>query len=318
LETLVIAGAQSPNHLARLGERFPAVRVVQVEGAPRPADVAEADAIITWTLPADVLAAAPRLGWLQSVGAGVEGFPLAELAARGIIVTNASGVHATNMAEHALALMLAFARGLPPLGRAQSARQWRDDETRGEIFELAGQTVLLVGLGRIATAIAARAAAFGMRVIGVRRRPELAPPPDVAAVLPIERLHEGLAEADHVVVIVPHTPLTVGLIDAAALAAMKPGAYLYNLGRGPVVDSAALIAALSSGHLGGAGIDVTAPEPLPADSPLWSLPNVLITAHTAGATPRYWERAFPIFEENIARYLAGEPLRNRVDLAAGY
>lgn len=314
---VVVAVPLQAPHLDGLRRRFPALRFVVVDGEPTAGDVAEAEVLIAWSLPPELLAAAPRLRWLQTGGAGVERFPLAELARRGITVTNASGVHAPNMAEHAMAMILAFARGLPQLLRAQAAHRWRDEATHREVFELPGQTLLLVGLGAIATATAPRAAAFGMRVIGVRRGAS-APPPYVETLFDRADLIAALGEADHVVLTLPATPTTRGLFGAAELAAMRRGAYLYNLGRGAVVETDALIAALAAGHLGGAGLDVVDPEPLPPESPLWEMPNVLITAHTAGATPRYWDRGAALIEANLDAWMRGDPLRNRVDLDAGY
>ena len=318
LDRLLVAVPLREEHLARLRAAFPDLVIGVVDGPPAATELAAADALVAWQLDADRLAAAPRLGWLQTGGAGVEGLPLGQLAARGIVVTNMSGVHAPNMAEHILAMMLALARQIPQLVRAQAARTWRDTETHDRVFELQGQTLLLVGLGDIALAVAARAAAFGMRVHGVRRRPDLPHPAAVEEVVPVARLAEVLPRADHVAITLPLTPDTRGLFGMAELAAMRRGAYLYNVGRGAVVDTAALVAALDAGHLGGAGLDVVDPEPLPPDSPLWAMENVLITAHTSGATPRYWDRGVEIIAVNIARYRAGEPLINEVDLVAGY
>ncbi len=320
IKKVVVGVPLRPEHLEGLRRRFPGVTfaVADGESGPTAAEVADADGLVVWRLPAEVLAEASGLRWLQTGGAGVESFPLAELAARGVVVTNASGVHAPNMAEHTLAMMLAFARGLPALMRAQVDHRWRDEAIHREVFELGGQTLLLVGLGEIAAAIAERAAVFGMRVVGVRRRAELPSPPRVEAVRPLEELHAALAEADHVVLTVPATAGTRGLIGPAELAVMRPGAYIYNLGRGATIETAALVAALAGGHLGGAGLDVVDPEPLPPESPLWDLPNVLITAHTAGATPRYWDRGVALIETNLDRLLRGEPVATRVDLEAGY
>ena len=316
-ETLVVAVPLTEAHLERLRTRFRDLRIVVVERLDADA-LATADGVVGWGFDADLLATAPRLGWLQTGGAGVEGMPLRELAARGIVVTNASGVHAINIGEHVLAMMLAFARGLPRLIRAQSERRWRDEATRDEVFELHGQTLALVGLGDIGLAVAERAAAFGMRTIGVRRRAEGERPAAVDEVLPLEQLDDALGQADHVVISLPLTERTRGLFGAEQLAATKPGAYLYNVGRGAVVDTGALVEALETGQLGGAGLDVVDPEPLPPDSPLWGMANVLITAHTSGATPRYWDRGIEIVEANIERYRAGAPLVNEVDLGEGY
>jgi phosphoglycerate dehydrogenase-like enzyme len=292
------------------------IRYVE-EGKLTAADVAEADAIAAWRYDPSLLEAAPRLRWLQTGGAGVDSLPLAELARRGITLTNNSGVHAPNIAEHVLAMMLAFARQIPQLVRAQDRHRWRDTDTHRAVFELNGQHLLLLGLGDIGLAIAARAAAFNMRITGVRRRdlPVADLPVELA---PMARLHELLGQADHVVTSLPLTPATRGLLGVPELAAMKAGAFVYNVGRGPVIETAALIDALASGHLGGAGLDVVDPEPLPADSPLWEMPNVLITSHTSGASPNYWERGVTILAENARRFGAGEPLLNVVDLDAGY
>jgi D-2-hydroxyacid dehydrogenase (NADP+) len=255
---------------------------------------------------------------MHASGAGVERYELAQIAARGVMLTNSSGVSAPNMAEHVLGMMVALTRCFPRLLRAQIQRQWRDQATHREVGELLGQTVLVVGIGEIGRAVAQRAAAFGMRVNGLRRRAGEPAPAGFDHVFAIGDFHAALADADHVVVTVPSTSRSRGLFDAAAFAAMKPGAAIYNVGRGPVIDTAALIAALESGHLGGAGLDVTDPEPLPADSPLWDMENVLITAHTSGATPRYWERQAALIAENIQRIQRGDAPRNLVDLEAGY
>lgn len=287
------------------------------DGELTASDVADATGLATWRFDPSLLEAAPGLRWLQTGGAGVDSLPLAELARRGITLTNNSGVHAPNIAEHTLAMMLSFARQIPQLVRAQDRHQWRDTETHRVVFELNRQTLLLLGLGDIGLAIAERAVAFNMRVIGVRRR-DLPVPNLPIEVAPMSQLADLLAISDHVVTSLPLTPATRNLLAADQLAAMKPGAIIYNVGRGPVINTPDLIAALESGHLGGAGLDVVDPEPLPEDSPLWDMPNVLITSHTSGASPNYWERGAAILIENVRRFGAGEPLTNVVDLEAGY
>jgi len=302
----------------RVREAWPTLRLDRLADPAPPDALGEVEALVAWSLTHEQLAAAPRLRWLQAMSAGVEHLPLTDLAERGIRLSNMSGVHAPNIAEHALAMMLALARRIPALVLAQRDHRWRDTATHDEVFELAGQTVVLVGLGAIGAAIAPRAAAFGMRVLGVRRNPEQALPPGVAEGFGLDRLDAALAEADHVVVSLPATPDTRGLFDAARLAAIKPGAFFYNVGRGATVDTAALTAALATGHLGGAGLDVVDPEPLPPESPLWGMANVLITAHTSGATPKYWERGVEILLDNLRRYAAGQRLQTEVDPRAGY
>jgi phosphoglycerate dehydrogenase-like enzyme len=315
---LVIAAPLPDAAVEHLRVRFPSVHIERVEPASLASAIGDADAVVAWGLSVTELAAAPKLRWLQTIGAGVEDVLIPELLARDVVVTNNSGVHAHNMAEHVFALMLAFARRLPFLMRGQIAHEWRDEAGRRGLFELHGQTLLLVGLGDIALATAKRAEAFGMAVHGFRRRPDLGSPPYVETVVGIDRLDEELSAADHVVVTLPLTSRTRGLIDGQRIARMKPTAYLYNLGRGPTIDAVALVSALRNGTIAGAGLDVTDPEPLPADSPLWDMENVIITAHTSGATPLYWTRALPILEENIARFEDGRPLINTVDRSEGY
>jgi phosphoglycerate dehydrogenase-like enzyme len=329
LRTLLVAMSIPEAILSRFRAEFPEIRfVVPSEGAasdavsaratPTEDEVRDVDAIIGWELPLHLLEAATRLRWMHASGAGVERYELAQIAARGVTLTNSSGVSAPNIAEHVLGMMIALTRRFPRLLRAQTRREWRDEATHREVGELRGQTVLIAGIGEIGCAVAQRAAAFEMRVNGLRRRADAPPPAGFEQVFGIGDLAAALADADHVVVTLPNTPRSRGLFDAAAFAAKKPGAAIYNVGRGPVIDTAALIAALESGHLGAAGLDVTDPEPLPADSPLWEMENVLITAHTSGATPRYWERQGELIAENIRRIQRGEVPRNVVDLEAGY
>jgi phosphoglycerate dehydrogenase-like enzyme len=316
LETLVLAIELHERYLDVLRARFPdlTLRVCPTRDALLGA-LGEADAALGWQLDPELVAAAPRLRWAQAVGAGVDGFLFPEFVARGILLTNNSGVHAPNMAEHVLALMLAFARDLPNIIRAGARHEWHHHPERA--FELSGQTVCVVGLGDIGQALATRAAALGMRVTGVRRRVG-APPPGVERVASLDAMDALLAEAEHVALCLPLTAATRNVFDAARLARLKPGAYLYNVGRGELVDQPALIEALRAGRLAGAGLDVTVPEPLPPDNALWELPNVVITSHTSGATPRYWERGIEILAENVRRYRADEPLLNLVDVDEGY
>lgn len=333
LSTIVIAMSIPETTLAAFRAEFPEVRFrvpgeaqgVNEEGmidgdsvAASPDDLREADGFIGWSVDAATLANAPGLRWLHASGAGVERYDLALIAGRGLTMTNSSGVSAPNMAEHILGMMIALARRFPTLVAAQSNREWRDSETHDEVAELQGQTVLIAGIGDIGLETAKRADSFGMRVLGLRRRGDLPPPPNFEQVFAFDALPDAVAEADHVIVTLPHTPQTRGMFDAAIFAAMKTGAIIYNVGRGPVIDSGALVAALASGHLGGAGLDVTDPEPLPADSPLWAMPNVLITAHTSGATPRYWDRQGALIARIIRAFQDGDPVPNNVDLEAGY
>lgn len=276
-------------------------------------------------IPTELLLLARALRWIQAPFAGVNQFLTPEIIARGITITNFSGIHVPNLPEHILAMMFSFARQLPRLVHLQDQHIW-DNDTRdldartaaiSDVFELEGQTLGVVGLGDIGASLAQKAHALGLRVFATRRHPGDVPP-YVNRLLPSGALPELLANADHVVLCVPLTEETRHIINTAALAQMKPTAYLYNIGRGELIDQEALIVALERGTIAGAGLDVATPEPLPADSPLWDMPNVLITGHTSGKSPKYWDRGIALVIENVARFLAGEPLRNVVDPSAGY
>ncbi len=271
--------------------------------------------------PRDLIARAPNLRWFQQWGAGVDWLLRhPEVIDHPVIITNASGVHAIPISEHVFAYLLAFARRLPDAIRAQVRHHWLSHEEiseMGGVFELAGLTMLVVGVGAIGKRIARLGGALAMHVWGVRRHPQ-------KSVAGVERMFgpdvmlDALGEADIVVLTLPHTPETHHLFDARAFAAMKRGAYFVNIGRGRVVDENALIQALRSGQIAGAGLDVFETEPLPTDSPLWDMSNVIITSHYSGATPFYDQRAMAIFLDNLRRYKAGQPLRNVVDKQRGY
>ena len=318
LRTIVVALPFTDAHLARLRTRFPGVTFRTTDPSEIDDVIADADAVAAWHLSPEEVQRAPALCWLQTGGAGVEGLLHPILIERHILVTNASGVHAINIAEHLMAMMLFFARAFPTLIRNQIKGEWQDDVVRSHVFELQGQRLLVVGLGEIGSALARRATAFGMEVMGVRRRRDQPLPDGLQRVSTVEELPDLLPLADHVALCLPLTPRTSGLFDRRLLSAMQPSAYLYNIGRGGVVKTDDLVAILQQGGLAGAGLDVTDPEPLPATSPLWTMENVLITAHTSGGTPRYWDRALELFEDNVDRFITGRPLRNLVNQSEGY
>jgi phosphoglycerate dehydrogenase-like enzyme len=282
----------------------------------------EADVVVAQDLPDDQLARARRLRWLSSVAAGLDGIVTPAFLARDVPLTSASGVHGPNIAEHVLAMMLMFTRGLPALFRAQLARRWeRKMTSRSESFaELTGKTLLVVGLGRIGEAIAARARPFGMRIVALKRDPAARHDAGIAVdeLVGLDALDDALGRADHVCLTMPLTPETHRLIDARRIARLRAGAYLYNVSRGALIDEAALVDALRAGRLAGAGLDVFEDEPLPATSPLWDLANVILTPHVAGLTPLYYERTAALFADNLDRFLSGRPLQNRFDPARGY
>lgn len=259
-----------------------------------------------------LIARIPHLRWIHTISAGVDHLLFPELRESEAILTNASGVFNIPIAETVLAYMLAVVKRLPEFLAQQREHRWQ----KLPLQELYGMTVGIVGLGDIGSEVARRCRAFGMRVLGMRRHPA---PSDVAdEVFPPERLHELLSQSDFVVLALPLTDETRGLIGREALAAMKPTAWLINIARGALVDEGALIEALREGRIGGACLDVFAEEPLPEDSPLWDMPNVIITPHNSWSSPHIEEREIELFLENLRRYVAGEPLRNVVDKKAGY
>jgi glyoxylate/hydroxypyruvate reductase len=255
---------------------------------------------------------APKLRWIQFTSSGVGPFVLKHgLNRPGLTLTNAAGIHAVPLAEHVLLSLLYFWKDVPARLRDQRAHVWERYAGR----ELRGATVLVVGLGAVGQEVARTCRANGLRAVGMRRTPVDDPASLHAdAVVSPDRLLDVLPTVDAVVLIAPHTPETEGMIDARALAAMKPGAVLINIARGALVDEGALVAALRSGHLGGAALDVAAVEPLPADSPLWDLPNVLVTAHSASTVDKENGRLTDLFCDNLRRFLDGAPLRNVLTL----
>jgi phosphoglycerate dehydrogenase-like enzyme len=258
---------------------------------------------------------APRLRWVQATSAGIgERLRSTGLIESDILFTTAAGVHASSLAEFTILGLLYFYRDVPRLQRMQKAHHWQRYTNR----ELAGRRALVVGLGAVGGTIAKRIAGMGLEVWGARRSFDAAAPEGVDRVLPLTDLRSVLGEIDALILACPLTPETAGLIGAAEFAALPQGALLINVARGRVVDEQAMIRALSEGHLGGAVLDVAKVEPLPADSPLWDLPNVLISPHSASTVDAENARIVDIFLANLARYQGGEPLLNRFDPKRGY
>jgi phosphoglycerate dehydrogenase-like enzyme len=245
--------------------------------------------------------------WVHFVTSGIER-GLAMGLPEGAIVSNSAGVRATTVAEHALALLLALVRQLPALRIPQSAHRWARVEMDSKLASLQGMTVCIVGLGNIGREIARKLKAFDARCIGVSRTP--AEDGDIQPVFSRERIGDAFAMSDAVVVATTADPSSRHLVGADALAQVKPGAFLVNIARGEIVDEAAMVAALRDGRLAGAGLDVTEVEPLPEGSPLWDLPNVIVTPHVAGAGARDYDQQRKLFGENLERFLAGKPLLN--------
>ncbi len=285
--------------------------------------LAKAEVVCAFQAPEDILERAPNLRWFQFPGAGVDNLMRTGLLRKGspVVVTSASGIHAIPISEYVFASMLMFARHFSEMLLLQQQRNWaygrRWDALRG--MELYGKTLGVIGLGAIGRRIAQLGRCFGMRVLGLRRSADgKASDPDVDMLYPPAGLRDLLGASDYVVLAVPLTPETERMIGEHELLAMKPTAYLVNISRGRVLDEQALIRALQSGWIAGAGLDVTVEEPLPKESPLWNMPNVILTPHMSGLTDQYSARLTAVFVENLRRYRAGEPLLNVVDPEKGY
>lgn len=262
------------------------------------------------------IAQAADLRWLQVGHAGVNGFLTPQMQAQDFILTNASGVHAAPITEHMFGMLLMVTRRLAQAWDRQKTHQWSADGLGGQVGLLWGKTLGVLGVGAIGSHSAHVGKAFGMRVLGLRRGGEAHP--DVERMYTPEQRTEFLAACDVVMNTLPLTEATRGFLGRAEFAAMKPGGILVNTGRGGTVETEALMDALRSGHLGAACLDVTDPEPLPENHPLWTMENVYLTPHYSGDRPDYGERADAIFLDNLRRYLAGEPLVNVVDKQEGY
>jgi phosphoglycerate dehydrogenase-like enzyme len=300
---------------ASVAREVPEMQVVVADSVDVAArELAEADAAFG-TLPLDLLRRAHNLQWLQAPAiAPPAGYYYPELVDHPVVVTNFRGIFNEHIAAHIMAFVLAFARGFLRYIPRQLDHRWDPAELDTGVVYLPESTALIVGVGGIGAETARLCAAFGMRVIGVdARRTDL--PSGVSEMHPPEQLDALLPRADFVILTIPHTPETEGLMDTARFARMKRSAFFVNIGRGKTTRLADLDSALRSGTIAGAGLDVFEEEPLPSDHPLWSAPNVLITPHTAGFGPYLDERREEIIVDNARRFVRGEPLRNVVDKA---
>jgi phosphoglycerate dehydrogenase-like enzyme len=259
------------------------------------------------------LGKATKVRWYHSLGAGVENLVvLPDFRERGIVLTNNSGAMDVPIGEHVIAMLLAAAKRLYLYRDQQHDSEWKEHDQQ----ELRGSTLVVFGLGSIGAEAARLAAALGMRVIGVRRSGT--PVPGVERIVPPDQLGDAVAEADYLAVCAPLTHATRGAVSRAVIARMKPTAWIVNIARGAIVDEAALVEALQAKRIGGAALDALTVEPLPRESPLWSLENVIITPHSSNSSPNVRARTLALIEENLRRYKAGEPLLNVVNLEAGY
>ena len=308
-------------HVGRLRAAYPDFEFVHVI-TPNDALEAIEDVDISFSahLTPDMVARARRVRWVHSSAAAIEGLlPADALRRRGIIVSNSRGIQAVPMAEQVMGGLLVLARRFNQTFAAQLERKWIQHELCDEWpWMLFGRTMTIVGLGTTGEEIARRAHAFGMSVRGVRRHPDRAYPPFVERVVGPDQLPDVLRGCDVLVISAPSGAATRHLIGAEQLAALNRGAIVVNVARSSIVDQQAMIGALESGQLGGAVLDVFDREPLPQDDPLWSMPNVVITPHSAGFRATHWDDVTELFIDNLRRYQKGEPLLNVVDLDAGY
>jgi phosphoglycerate dehydrogenase-like enzyme len=296
-----------------IGERVPGLEIAAgFDAAVLDRHLPDADALLAFHVPLEVLPRARRLRWIQLTSAGAEQLLPARAALAGVVVTNTRGIHADLMADYALGVVVMLQWDFPRIVRDQAERRW---EPR-YVLPLAGRTLAVVGAGAIGGEIVRRGAAFGMRVIAVKRTPGAVE--GAASVVTADALPEVLGEADFVVLVVPVTAATRRMIGERELRRMRPTACLINIARASVVDEPALARALREGWIAGAALDVFDEEPLPPTSPLWALPNVILTPHVAGEPADYAERVAGVFVDNVTRHRRGEPLRNVVDFERGY
>jgi phosphoglycerate dehydrogenase-like enzyme len=306
-------GLSMESYAEALHERLPDRTVVHARTPKEERElIADARVVTGITVDESLLARADRLELFACTFAGTDHVPMDALAERGVAVTNAGGIHAPGIAEQAVGNMLIFARRLHEGWRRKQRSEWRHFQSG----EITGSTVTVIGLGSIGRAVTQRLQGFDVETIGVRYTPEKGGPTDEVVGFDEDDIHDALSRSRYVVVACPLTAATRGLIGTSEFATMPTDAVLVNTARGPIVETDALVAALRSNKIRGAALDVTDPEPLPANHPLWDLENCLITPHTGGHTPLHWDRLADIVAENVERLEAGETLDNQV-LAPG-
>jgi D-2-hydroxyacid dehydrogenase (NADP+) len=310
-----------PTMAEAIRKQWPEMRVRHLSNYDQlPAELPDTDIFVGYSLRAKQLKDAKKLKWIHSTAAGVAQLMYPELRDSGILVTNPSGIFSVPMAEHTMGLLLALARNFPDSVRGQDRARWSQQEIWDKpqhLTELNGKVLLIVGYGSIGREVAKRAKAFDMRVWGVTRS-GAGERSHVEKIFAATQLQEALPGADYVLTCAPETAETKHLVGAAEIARMKRGARLINVGRGSLLDEAALVQALANGALGGAALDVAQTEPLPAESPLWRAPNLFLTPHTSGVSDRLWDRQAAILIELLERWFDGRELFNQVDFARRY
>ena len=306
----------------RLREEFAQLEVVHLpsyEGLE--SVIPDAEIAIAWSLRPEQFKLCAKLRWLHSPAAAVHQLLFPEFVASDVILTNSREVHGPVVAEHVIAQIFVMAKRIPSAVLLQQRRVWGQQqmwEVQPRIREVAGATLGLIGVGSIGREVARKAAALGMRVLAVREHPDKLRPEGVEQVFPPSQVDHVLSQSDYVVLAAPLTQETRALMDSARLSQMKSGACLINVGRGALVDEAALAQALQNRTIGGAALDVFSKEPLPQDSPLWNIDNLLITPHTAALTEKLWHRHYDLISENLKRFISGQPLLAVVDKSKGY
>jgi phosphoglycerate dehydrogenase-like enzyme len=305
----------------RLRQDFPSHEFTQLSGYEGVADaIREAEIAIAWSIRPEQFSAAKALRWIHSPAAAVHQLMFPELAASSVSVTNAREIHGPVVAEHAMALVFALAKRLPLAMRLQRESIWGQQiiwDEKPTTREISGGCAVVIGMGNIGREFTRLVRTLGMRVLAVREHPE-AGADGADAVFGRDGLHLALPQADYVVLAAPLTPTTRHIINSETLAMVKTHCYVINVGRGPLIDDEALLAALSEKRIAGAALDVFPEEPLPPASPYWQMENVLITPHTAAVTEKLWARHYELISENLRRYLSGRPLLSVVDKQRGY
>ncbi|HTW31307.1 MAG TPA: D-2-hydroxyacid dehydrogenase [Candidatus Sulfotelmatobacter sp.] len=306
----------------KLSSEFPQLQILlrdHYEGIEQ--ELSDSEILFTISLRPEQFAAARKLRWIHASSAAVHQLLFPEIVNSDVVITNSREVHGPVVAEHVMALIFALAKKIPQAVALQQKRIWGQAaiwEEAPHPGEIAGATLGLIGVGSIGRRVAQMASSLGMSVIAVREHIEKGCPEGVQQVFPPSELNDVLRRSDYVAMAAPLMPGTTGLMNADRLGVMKPSAHLINVGRGPQIDEPALIEALRDRRIAGAALDVFEREPLPADSPLWNLDNLLITPHTAGMTSKLWDRHYELFSDNLRRYLAHQPLRFLVDKRKGY
>lgn len=313
--TILVINPMADRHIATITNAVPGAVIRSVGTEEAPANISDADILVTWGWYdlEPLLTCAPKLQWVHSLSAGVESLLSPAVVNGNIILTNSKGIHSIPVSEHVLALMLAFSRDLPQMFRNQANKEWKRPVVLDELHE---KTVGIVGLGSIGREIAKKCKALGMRVLGVKQ--VLSTELFIDHLYASSQLDEVLPQCDYIISATPLVEKTKELFDEARFSMMKDGAVFINIARGGVVVEQALINALTSGKLRGAGLDVFVTEPLPAEHPFWAMENVIVSPHIAGISPLYLDRAIKLFADNLSRYLDGRDMLNVVDKKRGY